>query len=360
MACSNTNRANICDCYITIQQSSPLNMDSSPEEYMAYAPDSGAPDGGQYSIPFGKRYRDKNLERHNNIKQLRDKAQRRGLDTSNLKHKWQLVDIIERARNEQKLKLISATYKAYLDRISFLDLPGELRNTIYEFAITCEDDIRVSDKSWPGELHLCNGACIRREDDCLQSSEAYCSTQMHMRSLQNLSLVNSQIRREVRAAFYARNHFVMCSNLIPWLDQACYNMTFLESIKEDGLANLRSLGISLSVSDCKEAYNKSFNCITTCPSLRKLDTIVDERLLWREELRGSGVDSFVIKSSNYEFPLFANKFRGLTQLRSLRLTIVFGGSDVTIPVVKTGLEQAFNVMLPELQLELLFTPCWTA
>jgi hypothetical protein len=212
---------------------------------------------------FSQRLKDPSLHRLT-ITQLRKKARERRLDVSCLIHKWEFVHVLLAPVPQFVENGIA------LKRKTIFDLPGEIRNEIYGYMLVSENLItaqygKVSSgaaeiqSSHPARhLALAQGVSVG-PPPALQTVQALPTP---VSQLLNLSLVNRELRREVRGFFFAHNAFEVKGS------KGCSHLTFLTDIGADGRANIAKLNLSGTHFLVNSAdFN---NYLGTCINLRDL------------------------------------------------------------------------------------------
>ncbi|KAF2866411.1 hypothetical protein BDV95DRAFT_611867 [Massariosphaeria phaeospora] len=82
-------------------------------------------------ITYAKRHTNKRL-RQRTISNLRQKARHHGLDTRRLTYKWELIHILIENKQGRELAYYDPDINIDGEQTLFLDLPGEIRNLVYE------------------------------------------------------------------------------------------------------------------------------------------------------------------------------------------------------------------------------------
>jgi len=150
-----------------------------------------------------------------------------------------------------------------LRRLTIFDLPGELRNQIFENLLLSEST-GIDEETMNS---VANAACFlgdahrrdRNEDQPGHSS---------LQDLASLSLVCRQIRDEVQSPYFSRNRFFVTVSGMGRLPQY---LRFLQDIGQDGRARLTFLALQRSggpFQPCsRKSYNKLFRLLGECTNL---------------------------------------------------------------------------------------------
>lgn len=153
-----------------------------------------------------------------NLSHVRRIALQHGLDTSRLKHKWEVIHVLVEHRKPGP--------KAYIEHVSdksrrtFFIFPPEIRNIIYGYILIDPDYIHSRDVRYEGP-----------------SKEFSMRAAQYANRLKSLSWTNHALRIEARSFFFANNRFKLVSYRGASLTH------FLDMIGDQGRASLATVSI---------------------------------------------------------------------------------------------------------------------
>lgn len=217
-------------------------MESAVEQKSQTTSDKNATSPLQSQAAFRRRYRNSNLERLT-IKKLKEKAERLNLNVISLKYCWQIIDLLERTRHNHTLDKALSSYRTYLSRPSFLDLPSEIRNKVYAYALTGENGIfSCSHYCEMSRYRYCKHNARRIGFGSTWRLAEYSNSGACFTALALLKQLNRAIRIESSSYYYSNNKFIICETYDYYRLPELYTH-FFTSIEEDGLTHLRHLTI---------------------------------------------------------------------------------------------------------------------
>ncbi|KAH4002595.1 hypothetical protein HBH92_185090 [Parastagonospora nodorum] len=215
-------------------------------------------------VAFSKRLTDPSLYRLT-IVQLRRKAHERQLDVSHWAHKWKFVHALL-ALVQQHAEDIPK-----VDRRTIFDVPGEIRNQIYGYLLIGDVPVvaqygklamshtdQLLQREYPTDMDFWASAYTD-----LPSLSALYSQPEAASELLALSRTSRELRKEVRAFFFAFNHFRVLSSKSTGYQQ------FFEHIGANGRMNIQKL--TLSGTEFFH-HNAAFETLFgSCVNLRELE-----------------------------------------------------------------------------------------
>jgi len=196
----------------------------------------------------------------------------RSMRTEHRKNPFRQAEIDLRERPEI---MLTSDFKSDPSRISFMDLPGEIRNMIYDLALF---EPAESDFEHAGDWQI-NAV---GDTFFLPRSEAYWS-ELDLTTLRGdrtlsvlhvLGALDKQIRKEVQTFFWAHVHVTIT---VKYSGQAyCYVVRrFLEKIGPLGRTALAGLTVHRRRKDYSQAQHQDFQALMVllqdCKTLRTLD-----------------------------------------------------------------------------------------
>jgi hypothetical protein len=307
-------------------------------------------------LAFRRRYRNSNLERFT-VRQLKEKAERLNLNISKLKHRWQIIDLLEKSRHDRSIGEASSSYRTYLKKLSFLDFPAEIRNQIYGYAVTTESCIFSCSHYWQAKrLRNCKHHGRRKINGKTQSM--FTDGDERIVALKLLARVSRVIRAEAISYYYSNNEFVVCDHRTETGMQELYT-SFLGGIKDEGRMHLRHLTIKEFVYPgySKVHYTKFMDLLHQCQlqyldiSMHPMWLLKEEAQKIRESTRGKVVHE------DFDIPAFAKEFKPLAKLQRLQLGLqawsqpfIYDQPDTLSADMREELEKEFKIMLPNLNL----------
>ncbi|KAF2866407.1 hypothetical protein BDV95DRAFT_611863 [Massariosphaeria phaeospora] len=232
-------------------------------------------------MPFPKKEMWATLEDQDALQFLRNQAYIFGVEAASLqKREYLLLPRRERVRRE--FDRSHRLYRVDRSRKSFLDLPGELRNRIYSYALVHDDvlpaiSLTHDDRGDPNvnydkfklrEMHyialeigrLCRIG--RRQYPCLTAEDERKIKEGMPRgiilALQSLGWINHEVRAESRTFFYTHNSFSVFVH---------ESVDFIQAIGRDGRANINTIFFHDRVRD----LSPLFQALQLCPNLRHLE-----------------------------------------------------------------------------------------
>ncbi|KAI4635113.1 uncharacterized protein J4E87_000062 [Alternaria ethzedia] len=196
----------------------------------------------------------------------------RYMRTEHRKNPFRQAEIDLRERPEM---MLTSDFKSDPSRISFMDLPGEIRNMIYDLALF---EPAESDFEQAGDWQI-NAV---GDTFFLPRSEAYWS-ELDLTTLRGdrtlsvlhvLGALDKQIRKEVQTFFWAHVHVTIT---VKYSGQAYYYVVrrFLEKIGPLGRTALAGLTVHRRRKDYSQAQHQDFQALMVllrdCKTLRTLD-----------------------------------------------------------------------------------------
>lgn len=155
-------------------------------------------------------------------------------------------------------------------RLKFLDLPGEVRNLIYEFALIQSGPIRFRPFGFRKSYRPPHSIpCV------LHQAKKQTPLPQEVHNLNALSLVNHRIRSECRTYFYKNNTFAVDPEEHEGVYPANFH-NFLRVIKDDGRRSIVSLEIgfiAINVWDVGDFLGFLLELIPRCPQLKDLGLV---------------------------------------------------------------------------------------
>lgn len=316
-------------------------------------------------MAFRRRFRNSSLEMLT-VKQLRKKAERFNLDTTRLNHRWELIDLLERTQHSQILA--KSAYRIYLNRVSFLDLPAEIRNQIYGYDLAAERGI-CSCSHYHRQsraIFNCDHGETYREIWDKNTSEVANSGDACFTALTLWKQLNRAVRAESMSYYYSSNEFFVCEAEIWAKRWRVYNF-FLDGIRDAGRASLRRLTIEepIYATTTDMNYASLIHLLHQC-KLEYLEICIHPvwllkgpRSIWETAIG-------IVSQEDVDIPNFVKDFKPLVDLQRMHIRIedywkrhwtehfFEEQEDFCIAVqevlVKEELAREFKVALPKMHL----------
>jgi hypothetical protein len=151
-------------------------------------------------VAFSERRKDPNLHRLT-MAQLRNTARKQQLDVSLLTHKWEIVHALLVPVQEHVERIPDAQRK------TIFDLPGEIRNKIYSYVLVGEEPV-LADYGKDSVTKYFMKKKRPHEDNAFEAYvRSVTRSSTRAEQLFAMSWTNRKLRGEVRAFFFAHNHF---------------------------------------------------------------------------------------------------------------------------------------------------------
>ena len=221
--------------------------------------------------------------------------------------------------------MFASAYREDPDRLTFLDLPGELRNSIYEYVLFGQDlgshgqTFVINDAT--GKLWLSRG----------KSAQVKYQDEMSICTLIMFGAMNNQIRSEVRALFWAKCSFSLRIEDAPQHVALLHFLTNIGPGSRMSIPHLKSMTInsrntSNAVDSSQAGYNSFqglLQALATCVSLRSLNLVLAVSNVFRGDV-GPLKDYFLsgraMNSTGLE--LLASTLSMLPKLSDVSLDII--------------------------------------
>jgi hypothetical protein len=218
-------------------------------------------------VPFSGRLKDSQLQRLT-VTQLRKKARDQGLDVSRLTQKWEFVHVLV----EQRKHNVKPHIENVIDtkRRTIFDIPGEIRNIMYSYALTETIPIVACYGGFSDPHHQLTVHCDHTAKNVLQDSESNTTTRPNhavkkqreaVKQLRNMSWANRELRKEARSYFFAHNQFHIQGS------ESSSHAKFLLDIGADGRAKITNVDLD---ADAFWMYNMIHPLLPTCTNLRRV------------------------------------------------------------------------------------------
>jgi hypothetical protein len=194
-------------------------------------------------VQFSKRLMDRTLQRLT-IAQLRKEARDNGLNVSRLTEKWEFVHVLVLVHKRYSSVQEYVEYAQDSERRTIFDVPGEIRNKIYSYVLADEEPIVVTygSCSFPRpHLHFARQRALNIAAASSSRHIASAPSILHSSAwtptsqLLTMSWANRQLRKEIRAYYFAQNHFK-----IQGFKGSSY-VKFLNHIGSEARTNLASI-----------------------------------------------------------------------------------------------------------------------
>lgn len=165
--------------------------------------------------PYERRLKSTKLQKMP-MDKLRRQALKLNIDTTGFTHKWHFVHTIMIAKLHERSK----RFRKDPDRKSFLDLPAEMRNEIYDLVLVSSDItmiyINENTEQFQGSRPIPFGRRSGFESPTFD----------HVRALLLLSALSRQVRMEARSYFYLKNTITIFAQ--PHIAQAWRHLARLQ------------------------------------------------------------------------------------------------------------------------------------
>jgi hypothetical protein len=202
-------------------------------------------------LSYSTRYKNGRLSQLT-IPQLRKKARNKNIDTTRLTHKWEMIHVlVEHGKNTTAINHCLT----HQDTASsaFLDLPPEVRNSIYTYALQSSTDFQVGE-----QRYLAYGFKLKR-----MSMGRPPSDYSLLRALANMSWMCRQVRSEARSFFFASNRFLLAGFQFGPLD----GVRFLDRIGPLARTSITCMKLFRAQFDAPREFLQG---LQACPNLEEL------------------------------------------------------------------------------------------